>query len=101
VTYRGYLLTVDAAMRQQIVRTAIAFDATRGTWTRGKHIVRSNEAGGTSIRFQLFTSGTAETLVGSYSGTIGTQPDEVAHFLVYFLETGTPWHQGLPNRGRV
>jgi hypothetical protein len=99
MTYRGYLLNMDIAMRARTARTTISFDAARGTWTRGAHVVRTTETGGKVIRFQLFTTAPVETLVGSYSGTIGTTPDEVAQYLVYFLESGKPWHQGLPNRG--
>jgi hypothetical protein len=99
MSYRGYLLKMDIAMRARATRSKISFDAVRGTWTLGKHMVRTSEADGKMIRFQLITVAKAETLVGSYSGTIGTTPDEVAQYLVYFLESGKPWHQGLPNRG--
>jgi hypothetical protein len=100
MTYRAYLLTMDVAMRQRALRSAIVFDVGGGQWTRGDHIVRSYD-GGTAIRFVLSTAGEAETVVGSYSGKVGTPPDEIAQYLVYFLETGKPWHQGLPNRGVV
>jgi hypothetical protein len=99
MSYRGYLLKMDIAMRARTTRSKIAFDAVHGTWTLGKQVVRTSEADGKVIRFQLLTMTAAETLVGSYSGTIGTTPDELAQYLVYFLESGKPWHQGLPNRG--
>jgi hypothetical protein len=90
---------MDIAMRARAVRSAITFDATTGTWTLGKHIVRSSVLDAKSVRFQLFTAGRTEKLVGSYSGAIGATPDSIAQYLVYFLETGKPWHSGLSNRG--
>jgi spore coat protein U-like protein len=99
MSYRGYLLKMDIAMRARTTRSKIAFDAANGTWTLGERLVRTTETDGEVIRFRLFTTAAAETLVGSYSGTIGTTPDEVAQYLVYFLESGKPWHQGLSNRG--
>ena len=86
-------------MRARAPQTATTFDATAGTWVLGKHAIRSSQAEDKTIRFQLFTTDPAETLVGGYSGTIGTAPDTVAQYLLYFLETGKPWHSGLPNRG--
>jgi hypothetical protein len=99
MTFRVYLKKMDIALHARAVGSAIEFDAALGTWTLGKHVVRSNEVDGKTVRFQLFMSGRAETLVGSYSGTIGSMPDSVAQYLVYFLETGKPWHRGLSNRG--
>jgi hypothetical protein len=98
VTYRGYLMAMDIAMRERMPTLAIRFDAKRGTWSLGRHEVRSSAADDRTIRFQLFTTGEAETLVGSYSGKVGATPKEVAQYLVYFLETGKPWHHGLSNR---
>lgn len=99
MTFRGYLVKMNVAMRQRSAREAILFDAVHGTWVLGKHIVRSTQAPDNTIRFQLYTTGRVETLVGSYSGAIGAAPDNVAQYLLYFLETGKPWHSGLSNRG--
>ena len=99
MTFRAYLKKMDIAMHARAVGSSFEFDGAHGTWTRGKHVVRSNEVDEKTVRFQLFTTGKTETLVGSYSGTIGTTPDSVAQYLVYFLETGKPWHRGLSNRG--
>ena len=95
MTYRGYLTAMDIAMRERMPSLAIRFDAASGTWVLGRHEVRSNQMKDRSIRFQLFTTGKSETLVGSYSGTIGATPNELAQYLIYFLETGKPWHRGL------
>jgi hypothetical protein len=99
MTYRAYLKKMDIALHARAVGSTITFDGTSGTWTRGKHVVRSSDVDGKTVRFQLFTVGRTETLVGSYSGTIGSTPDSVAQYLIYFLETGKPWHRGLSNRG--
>jgi hypothetical protein len=90
---------MNIAMRARSTRNEMLFDAAAGTWLLGKHLIRSSQAEDKTIRFQLFTTGRAETLVGSYSGAIGTAPETVAQYLLYFLETGKPWHSGLPNRG--
>ena len=92
-------MAMDIAMRERMPALAIRFDAARGTWSLGAHEIRSTAMKGRIIRFQLFTIGTSETLVGTYSGTIGATPEEVAQYLVYFLETGKPWHHGFSNRG--
>jgi hypothetical protein len=89
---------MDIAMRTRIPAAAILFSVTRATWRLGNHEIRANEMDGT-IRFQLYTVDKRATLVGSYSGTIGATPREVAQYLVYFLETGKPWHQGLAKKG--
>ena len=92
---------MDMAMRARTPAAAIAFDAGRGTWTLGGHEVRASEMKGKSARFELFTIASRATLVGSYSGTIGATPQEVAQYLVYFLETGKPWHHGLAKKGLI
>ncbi len=99
VTYRGYLRAMDMAMRSRTPAAAIQFDAKRTTWKLGGHEVRASEVDAKSVRFELFTIKGRETPVGSYSGTIGATPQEVAQYLVYFLETGKPWHQGLAKKG--
>ena len=101
VTYRGYLRAMDMAMRDRTPAAAIQFDAARATWTLGSHEIRASEMNGKSVRFQLYTVKGRETLVGSYSGTIGATPQEVAQYLVYFLETGKPWHHGLAKKGLI
>jgi hypothetical protein len=90
---------MDMAMRLRTRAVAIKFDTAQATWSLGEHQVRATESDGTAVRFQLYTIGKRETLVGSYSGTIGSTPQEVAQYLVYFLETGKPWHQGLAKKG--
>jgi hypothetical protein len=99
MTLRGYLQKTDIAMRARAPRTATLFDAVAGTWVLGKHLIRSSQSEDDIIRFELITTGRTETLVGSYSGAIVAAPDSVAHYLLYFLETGKPWHSGLPIRG--
>lgn len=99
VTYRGYLRAMDMAMRDRIPAAPFTFDGARATWTMGRHEVRADETSATSVRFRLYTLDGRERLVGSYSGTIGSTPQEVAQYLVYFLETGKPWHHGLSKKG--
>ncbi|HEY5349323.1 MAG TPA: hypothetical protein VIJ64_06315 [Candidatus Lustribacter sp.] len=84
-------------MRDRTPAVAIEFDAARDTWALGKHEIRASGSG-KSVRFELFTVKGRETLVGSYSGRIGATPQEVAQYLVYFLETGKPWHRGLAKK---
>lgn len=98
VTYRGYLRAMDIAMRARTPAVKITFDAVRATWKLGRHEVRAAEMSGTSVRFELYTVDGRERLVGSYSGTIGSTPQEVAQYLLYFLETGKPWHHGLAKK---
>ena len=86
-------------MRDRTPAVAIQFDGASATWKLGKHEIRATETDAKSVRFQLFTVKARETLVGSYSGTIGATPQEVAQYLVYFLETGKPWHHGLAKKG--
>ena len=86
-------------MRARTPAAKVTFDAVRATWKMGRHEVRANEMNGTSVRFGLYTVEKGrERLVGSYSGTIGSTPQEVAQYLLYFLETGTPWHHGLAKK---
>jgi len=85
-------------MRARTPAAKIAFDGVRGTWKLGRHEVRANEEKGTSVRFRLYTVDGRERLVGTYSGTIGSTPQEVAQYLLYFLETGKPWHHGLAKK---
>jgi hypothetical protein len=99
VTYHGYLLAMDMAMRLRMPSAHIRFDPERATWQLGEHEVRANEVSRTSVRFQLFTVGDHEQFVGSYSGTIGATPQEIAQYLVYFLDAGKPWHHGLGKKG--
>jgi hypothetical protein len=101
VTYRGYLRAMDMAMRIRMPAAAIKFDGARATWSLGEHEIRASEVDGKSVRFQLFNVKGAQTLVGSYSGTIGATPQEIAQYLVYFLEAGKPWHHGLAKKGLV
>jgi hypothetical protein len=99
VTYRGYLRLMDAAMRARTPSAAIRFDGAHATWTLGHHQVRASATDDASVRFELVTVTDRDTKVGSYSGTIGSTPQEVAQFLLYFLETGKPWHHGLAKKG--
>jgi hypothetical protein len=99
VTYPEYLQALDLAMRERMPASPLRFDDVTGTWTLGRQLVRSGAAQNSAVRFALFHIDGVETLVGSYSGTIGATPSELVQYLVYFLETGTPWHSGLPNRG--
>jgi hypothetical protein len=99
VTYRGYLMAMDIAMRERMPASAIKFNVTRGIWNLGNHEIRASAADDRTIRFQLFTIDASATLVGSYSGKVGVTPKEVAQYLVYFLETGKPWHRGLSKGG--
>jgi hypothetical protein len=99
VTLRGYLRAMDIAMRERMPASAIVFDAARATWNLGRHEIRVVAMKDRTIRFELYTIEPGETLVGSYSGTVGaTTKKEIVQYLVYFLETGKPWHHGLPNR---
>lgn len=88
-------------MRDRTPAVAIQFDAARAAWTLGTHEIRASVTSAKSVRFGLYTVKGRETLVGSYSGTIGATPQEVAQYLVYFLETGKPWHQGLAKKGLI
>ena len=90
---------MDMAMRVRTPSAPIHFDAARATWKLGGHEIRATETDGKSVRFELFTVKGRETPVGSYSGTIGGTPQEVAQYLVYFLESGKPWHHGLAKKG--
>jgi hypothetical protein len=90
---------MDMAMRLRTRAVAIRFDGARATWKLDGREVRASETDGTSVRFGLYTVEERETLVGSYAGTIGSTPQEVAQYLVYFLETGKPWHHGLAKKG--
>jgi hypothetical protein len=99
MTYQRYLFAMDMAMRDRTPAAAIQFDAARAAWTLGPHEVRASAIDALSIRFDLYTVREREALVGSYSGTVGATPQEVAQYLVYFLETGKPWHQGLAKKG--
>lgn len=81
------------AMRIRMPAAAIRFDGARATWVLGEHEIRASETDGKSVRFQLFN--------GSYSGWIGATPQEIAQYLVYFLEAGKPWHHGLAKKGLV
>ncbi len=98
MTYRGYLVAMDMAMRSRTPASAIQFDAARATWKLGGHEIRASEMDGKSVRFELLTVKGRKIPVGSYSGTIGATPEEIAQYLVYFLETGKPWHQGLAKK---
>jgi hypothetical protein len=95
MTYRAYLIALDVVLRTRIASPAIRFDAGLGTWRVADREVRTTEMKRKRIRFQLFTTGSKETLAGSYSGTIGSGAGEVVQYLVYFLQTGKPWHQGM------
>lgn len=86
-------------MRARTPAAKIAFDGARAVWRSGAHEVRADEVSGTSVRFRLYTVEGRERLVGSYSGRIGSTPHEVAQYLIYFLETGKPWHHGLAKKG--
>jgi hypothetical protein len=90
---------MDIAMRVRTPAAPITFDAVHATWKLGEHEIRAREVDGTSVRFELFTVKGSETPVGSYSGTVGATPQEVAQYLVYFLESGKPWHHGLAKKG--
>jgi hypothetical protein len=90
---------MDIAMRVRTPAAPIKFDAARATWKLGEHEIRAREVDSTSVRFELFTVKDRATPVGSYSGTIGATPQEVAQYLVYFLESGKPWHHGLAKKG--
>lgn len=79
-------------------KAKITFDGARATWKLGRHEVRADEKDGTAVRFRLYTVDGRERLVGSYAGKIGSTPQEVAQYLLYFLETGTPWHHGLAKK---
>jgi hypothetical protein len=92
---------MDMAMRDRTPAAAIQFDAGRVAWTLGAHEIRASVTDAKSVRFELYTVNGRETFVGSYSGTIGATPQEVAQYLVYFLETGKPWHQGLAKKGLI
>jgi len=85
-------------MRERTPASAIRFDAPRATWTFGDHQIRADLEPDGSVRFALFSVAEGETPVGSYSGKVGTTPAEVAQYLVYFLETGKPWHQGMSKK---
>ena len=85
-------------MRSRMPAAAIEFDTGRATWKLGGHEIRASAMNATSVRFDLFTIVGREIPVGSYSGTIGATPEEIAQYLVYFLETGKPWHQGLAKK---
>jgi hypothetical protein len=95
VSYRGYLSTLDAIMRLRMGSRAMRFDARQGTWRAADREIRASETNGNGIRFQLYTLAARETRAGSYSGTVGARPDDLARYLVYFLQTGKPWHQGI------
>jgi len=86
------------AIRVRTRAAPITFDGVRATWRSGTHEVRADEMNATSVRFRLYSVTGREKLVGSYSGTIGSTPKEVAQYLVYFLETGKPWHHGLAKK---
>ena len=86
-------------MRARMPSAAIRFDGKSETWTLGRQLVRASATDTGSVRFELVTVTDRETKVGSYSGTIGSTPQEVAQFLLYFLETGKPWHHGLAKKG--
>lgn len=92
-------MAMDIAMRERMPTSAIRFDPARGAWSLGRHEIRVSATKGRTLRFGLFTTGAADTFVGSYTGTVGATTDEVAQYLVYFLETGKPWHHGFSNRG--
>ncbi len=86
-------------MRERMPASAVTFDAARGTWSLGPAEVRVSAMKDRTIRFQLYTVAPGETLVGTYSGTIAaTTKEDIVQYLVYFLETGKPWHRGLSNR---
>lgn len=88
-------------MRARTPAAKITFDGVRAVWKLGRHEVRADEMNGTSVRFRLYTVEKRDRLVGSYSGTIGSTPQEVAQYLLYFLETGKPWHHGLAKKDLV
>jgi hypothetical protein len=90
---------MDMAMRLRMPAAPIRYDGDRAAWTLGEHEVRANEVDGRAVRFQLFNLTGGEQLVGSYSGTIGGTPQEIAQYLVYFLDAGKPWHHGLGKKG--
>jgi hypothetical protein len=92
---------MDMAMRVRTPATPIQFDTIRATWKLDGHEIRASEMDDKSVRFELFTVKGRETPVGSYSGTIGATPQEVAQYLVYFLESGKPWHHGLAKKGLI
>jgi hypothetical protein len=99
VTFRAYLTAMNVALRERAAGVAVSFDARRHVWTLGDREIRAAEIDAKAVRFQLYTKGPRERLVGSYSGTIGATPDEVVAYLVYFLETGKAWHQNLAKGG--
>lgn len=99
MNYRAYLRAIDIAMRARTPGSPIAFDAKRGAWSLGNHEVRTSALAGGTIRFGLFTLTVPEMFVGSYSGRAGAPVEEVAEYLVYFLESGKPWHHGVATRG--
>jgi hypothetical protein len=92
---------MDMAMRTRMPAAAIRYDGGRATWSLGDHEIRASEMNGKAVRFQLFHVKGTETLVGTYSGTIGAATQEIAQYLVYFLEAGKPWHHGLAKKGLV
>lgn len=85
-------------MRARTPARKIVFDGARGVWKFGRHEVRADDMDGAAVRFRLYTVTARERLVGSYSGKIGSTPNEVAQYLLYFLETGKPWHHGLAKK---
>ena len=99
MNYRAYLRAVDLAIRARSPVASVAFDAGRGAWRRGDFEVRTRSIDVRTMRFELFVAGTSETYAGGYSGHIGAPIEELVEYLVYFLDVGKPWHQGLPNRG--
>jgi hypothetical protein len=90
---------MDLAMRVRTPAAKIEFNSVRATWKLGEHEIRATEVEGKSVRFELFTVKGRETPVGSYSGTIGATTQEIAQYLIYFLESGKPWHHGLAKKG--
>jgi hypothetical protein len=90
---------MDMAMRVRTPAAAIRFDVLKATWRLGTHEIRASETSGKSVRFLLYAIDDGETLVGSYSGTIGSTPREIVEYLLYFLDTGKPWHHGLAKKG--
>jgi hypothetical protein len=92
---------MDIAMRIRMPAAPIRFDGARATWSLGDHEIRASEISGKAVRFQLYRVKDGEALVGTYSGTVGAATQEIAQYLVYFLETGKPWHHGLAKKGLV
>jgi hypothetical protein len=101
MTFRNYLVAMNAALRERGADASVRFDLRGRTWTRGDRQIRASEMEAKAVRFQLYTTAGRGKLVGSYSGTIGATPDEVVAFLVYFLETGKAWHQKLAKGGLI